>query len=207
MTPSSQVLRIASASASATVLAFSVGLFPGGPAAADSSDPTPATTTSSTQAPAECQLILCLPVLGEDSTPTETERPRRAKEQAPPPAQPAAPAPPEQPAAPAAPPAIVPAPAAPSAAPAPEETDPVQAAPEDSTASAGPTPPNGPTSTSNWNTPVTRSAKATQVAAVSPADGRGPGGPELLPITAGVLLVGVASAAFTWWGRRRVGAH
>ncbi|WP_458779093.1 hypothetical protein [Arthrobacter sp. D3-16] len=207
MTPSSQVLRVASASASAAVLAIAVGLFPGGPAAADSAEPTPATTTASTQAPSECQL-LCLPVLGEDTTRPETERPRKVKEPAGPPAQPADPAQAEQPAPPAAPPAVtVPVPAAPSPAPSPDETGPAGEVPEDATASAVPTPSNGPTGASNWNTPVTRSAKATQVAAVSPADSRDPGGPELLPVAGGVLLVGVATAAFTWWGRNRVGGH
>ncbi|WP_104042891.1 hypothetical protein [Arthrobacter sp. ZGTC412] len=209
MTPSSPVLRVVSTTASAAVLALSAGpFFPGGQAAADSPEPTPATASAS-QAADKC-LLLCLPVLGEDSAPTETVRPLKAKEPAAPPAQPAAPAPgpPDPSAGPAEPPAqTAPAPAAPSGAPEPEETDPGQAAPEATTPGASPTPSNGPTSTSNWDTPVTRSATATQVAAVSGAGDPGADAPALLPIMAGVLLVGAAGAAFAWWGRNRIGAH
>jgi hypothetical protein len=208
MTPSPPVLRVVSATASAAVLAISVGLFPGGPAAADSTEPS-AGAAPSTQAPAGCQL-LCLPVLGEEMSPPETERPRKAKEPVAPPGQPAAPAPaaPNQPAEPAAPPAAtVPAPAAPSAVPAPEAADSGQAPPETAAPASSTPPSNGTAGASNWNTPVTRSAKATQVAAVAPVADPGADDPAPLPIIAGVLLVGAAGVAFAWWGRNRLRAH
>jgi hypothetical protein len=65
-----------------------------------------------------------------------------------------------------------------------------------------------PSAASNWDIPVTKSAKPTQAAAVSRNDGSGLfGGPGLLPIMAGVLLVGVAGLAFAWWGRNRLSSH
>lgn len=143
-------------------------------------------------------------------SPPETERPRKAKEPAAPPGQPAAPAPvaPNQPAAPPASPAVtVPALAAPSAFPVPEETDSGKA-PLETAAPAPSTPPsNGTAGASNWNAPGTRSAKATQVAAVTPVDDPGADDPAPLPIIAGVLLVGTAGVAFAWWGRNRLRAH
>jgi hypothetical protein len=43
---------------------------------------------------------------------------------------------------------------------------------------------------------------------VSRNDGSGLfGGPGLLPIMAGALLVGVAGLAFAWWGRNRLSSH
>lgn len=70
-------------------------------------------------------------------------------------------------------------------------------------------PPTGASSGQDWNTPVTKPAKATPAAAVAPAGDPGPAGPALLPIIAGVLLLGMAGASFIWWGRNRfrVGAH
>ncbi|WP_258805345.1 hypothetical protein [Pseudarthrobacter sp. NS4] len=143
--------------------------------------------------------------------PPETERPRKAKEPAAPPGQPSARAPeaPNQPAAPDAPPAVtVPAPAAPAAATVPEKADSNQAAPE-TTAPAPGTPPSNGTAAgaSNWTTPVTRSAKATQVAAVTQVGGPRSDNPAPLPIIAGVLLLGAAGVAFAWWGRNRLRAH
>jgi hypothetical protein len=61
---------------------------------------------------------------------------------------------------------------------------------------------------SNWNTPVTKTAKPTQAAAGSRNDGSGLfGNAGLLPIMAGVLLVGIAGLAFAWWGRNRLSSH
>jgi hypothetical protein len=46
------------------------------------------------------------------------------------------------------------------------------------------------------------------VAAMSRNDGSGLfGGPGLLSVMAGVLLVGVAGLAFAWWGRNRLSSH
>jgi hypothetical protein len=43
---------------------------------------------------------------------------------------------------------------------------------------------------------------------VSRNDGSGLfGGPKLLAIMAGVLLVGAAGLAFAWWGRNRFSSH
>ncbi|MDT0194572.1 MULTISPECIES: hypothetical protein [unclassified Arthrobacter] len=67
-------------------------------------------------------------------------------------------------------------------------------------------PPTGASSGRDWNTPVTKSAKATRVAAVAP-DGDSGGGPALLPVIAGILLLGAAAASFAWWGRNRLRAH
>jgi hypothetical protein len=60
---------------------------------------------------------------------------------------------------------------------------------------------------SNWNKPVTRSAKATRVAAVSSAGGSGPEGSNFPVIAAGLLLVGTGGGIFAWWGRNRLRAH
>jgi hypothetical protein len=79
MTPSSPVFRVASTTASAAVLAITVGLFPGGPAAADSAEPTPASTTS----PDQC-LLVCWSGPTEDPercrahTDPETQRSRKS---------------------------------------------------------------------------------------------------------------------------------
>jgi len=65
-----------------------------------------------------------------------------------------------------------------------------------------------PSTESNWNKPITKSATPTQAAAVSRNDGSGLfGSPGLLAIMAGVLLVGVAGLAFALWGRNRFSSH
>jgi hypothetical protein len=95
MTPSSPVFRVASTTASAAVLAITVGLFPGGPAAADSPEPTPASTTS----PEQC-LLVCWSGPANDpepAGPTRTGKPKNPESPPAPPADPV-PAPPEQPA-------------------------------------------------------------------------------------------------------------
>jgi hypothetical protein len=95
-------------------------------------------------------------------------------------------------------------PAAPPAEPEGPTTDPTASA---ATRSVVSPPPTGASSGQDWNTPVTRSAKATRVADVAPANDPGDGGPALLPIIAGTLLLGAAGVAFTWLGRNRLRAH
>jgi hypothetical protein len=65
----------------------------------------------------------------------------------------------------------------------------------------------GPSTESNWNKPITKSAKPTQAAAPSTNDGPGPGNGRLLPVTAGVLLVGLGGLSFAWWSRSRLSSH
>jgi outer membrane biosynthesis protein TonB len=199
MTPSSPVFRVASTTASAAVLAITVGLFPGGPAAADSPEPTPASTTS----PEQC-LLVCWSGPANDpepAGPTRTGKPKNPESPPAPPADPV-PAPPEQPAPSDTRPAGTdPAPAAPAAEPEGTAAGPSVAA--TATGSAGSPPPTGTSSGQDWNTPVTRSAQASRVAAVTPGRDPGSGGPALLPIIAGVLLLGAAGASFIWWGRNR----
>jgi outer membrane biosynthesis protein TonB len=204
MTPSSPVFRVALTSASAVVLAITLGLVPGGPAAADSTQPIPASTT----APEQCVLLFCGPAPADDPKPAEPTRTQKPTEPQSPPAAPAdpVPAPPEQPAPSVAPPAeTAPSPAAQSAGPE-ESPSPSRAA---ATGAAASPPPTGASSGQDWNTPVTRSAKPTPVAAVTTPGDPGPDGPALLPVIAGVLLLGTACASFVWWGRNRyrVGAH
>jgi hypothetical protein len=64
-----------------------------------------------------------------------------------------------------------------------------------------------PSTESNWNKPVTKSAKPTQAAAVSDSDGPGFGDQGLPTILVGVLLVGLGGMAFAWWSRNRASAH
>lgn len=205
MSPSLRAIGAVPATAAAAVLALAVSLSAAGAAAAETPDP-----TSTTADPSDCQ-ILCLPVLGEEPKPTENDRPRKAKEPAErtaPPLEPAPAAP--APAAPGIePPATTgPGPAAVPAAPAPAGATPSGSAAPESTAPEPSTTPSASASTeSNWTKPVTRPARPTQAAAVSRAGGPGPGGPDPLAITAGVLLVGAGGLAFAWWGRSRLRAH
>jgi hypothetical protein len=206
MTPSSPALRVVSIASAAAVLALVVGLFPARPAAADSPEPPPATTPQA-EAPAEDCGLLCLPILGGGAQPTEAENAAPTKQPAGP-SQPVNPAPadPAGPEQPPVNPATVPATGTPvagtSAEAALEEPPTVTSA----TGSAVP-PSNDPTRTSSWDTPVTRSERASQVAAIEHAAGSGPGGPKLLPVAAGVLLVGAGAGAFIWWGRNRLRMH
>ncbi|GGI84619.1 hypothetical protein [Pseudarthrobacter scleromae] len=94
------------------------------------------------------------------------------------------------------------------AAPAPTEDSPGgSATPEATHTEPGTTSSATASTESNWTKPVTRPARPTQAAAVAPAGGPGPEGPDPLTITAGVLLVGTAGLAFAWWGRSRFRAH
>jgi outer membrane biosynthesis protein TonB len=206
MTPSSPVFRVASTTASAAVLAITVGLFPAGPAAADSPEPTPMSTTS----PEQCFLLFCGPGPAGDqgpAEPTRTQKPTKQPENPPAPSMDPVPAPPEQPAPSVATPAVDPVPAAPSAVP--EETAGSPAAHTSAAGAVSSPPPTGASSGQDWNTPVTRSAQASRVAAVTPGRDPGSGDPAFLPIIAGVLLLGAAGASFIWWGRNRFrpGAH
>jgi hypothetical protein len=180
-------LRAMPATAAAVVLALSVGLCAGAPARAETSDTSPT-----------CGLI-CLPGLSEpDPKDTRTARPKPTTEQ--PPAAPA-PAPPPLPAE------TAPAPVA-TLAPAPSEDAEHGTPGETATAAPGATSSTAvPSSETNWNKPVTKSAKPTQAAAVSGADGPGFGDPGLLAIVVGVLLMGLGGLAFAWWGRNRISAH
>ncbi|GGH89722.1 hypothetical protein ACFFGR_11885 [Arthrobacter liuii] len=208
MTPSAPVLYAVSTTASAAALALAFGFFPAGPALAASPEPSP-TPVSGTQAPPDCGLV-CLPVLASSPDAGQTGRPRKSREPAPQPAQPAPPAEaPGPPVQPPAPPADTPPAADPSAVPAASEAPPGEPVPDSASASAaaGYRPPTGPSSGQDWNSPVTRSARPTQLAAVAPAPGRGPDGPALLPTVLGALLVGVAAGAFAWWNRNRLRSH
>ncbi|GAB5080705.1 hypothetical protein [Arthrobacter sp. AD-310] len=198
MTPSSPVLRAVSATASAAVLALSLSLPAGGPAYAESPEPTGTATT----APG------CSEGCTQEPTATSPDDPRPGKttrpEDDPQPDQPAAP----QPTAPS-----VPAPEAPArtvdmpAADVPEEPAATETTAEETPGPGATTPATGsPSSTSNWNVPVTRSSKATQAASVS-RQGDGPLGPDLPAIATGLLLVGVGGGTFAWWGRNRLRAH
>lgn len=201
MTPSAPILRTVSTTASAAVLALALGLFPSGPALAATADPSP---TAGTQAPPDCGLV-CVPILADNPDPG---RPRKSKEAAQPPAQPAPPAePPAQPLQPqptepaAQPQAGTPEPAGP---PATAAELPGGAATGTTSPAAGYRPPTGPSSGVDWNSPVNRTAgPARMAAAAAPARDEGPGGPALLPIALGTLLVGVSAGAFAWWNRNR----
>lgn len=207
MSSPSPLLRSVSTTAAAAVLALSAVLAPAGPAVADS--PEPSTTATVTEPPAGSECERDCGWDGQERKPAETATPPKSVE--PPVApEPVAPAPsssaPVQ-VVPAAPsvvpvPAEAPDPEAASEAAAPETVAPEAAITTPSTAATA-----APSGASNWNTPVTRSAQATRVAAVSAADDAGSGGPALLPIVAGLLLVGAAGASFAWWGRNRLGAH
>ena len=191
MIRSSPVLRAVPATVAAVGLALAVGLGAVEAAHAESpaADPTPTVCTSCAQ-PTDGP--------GEDQGKPDPKTPQEPSV----PAQPADPAP--------APPAKK-APAAPEPEPtlAPEPSATVEETPaaEATTASPSPTPSTaGPSTESNWNKPITKSAKPTQAAAISGSDGTGPGA-GLLPIVAGVLLVGLGGISFVWWSRNRVSAH
>jgi hypothetical protein len=74
------------------------------------------------------------------------------------------------------------------------------------TSATGATPSTSPSTDSNWNKPVTKSATPTQAGA-SGGDRPGFGDPGLLTIMAGVLLVGLGGLAFAWYGRNRLSTH
>ena len=173
-------------------MALAAGL--GAVGAAHAESPTPEPT------PTVCE-ALCTP--GTAGPGEEQGKPDPKPTQEPSvPAQPADPAP--------APPAKK-APAAPEPEPtlAPEPSATVEETPtaEATTASPSPTPSTaGPSTESNWNKPITKSARPTQAAAISGNDGTGPG-TDLLPIVAGVLLVGIGGISFAWWSRNRISAH
>jgi outer membrane biosynthesis protein TonB len=190
MIRSSPVLRAVPATVAAVGMALAVGLGTVGSAHAESPTAEPAPTVCES-----CEQPTTGP--GEDQgkpDPKPTQEP-------PAPAQPAVPAP--------APPAKQ-VPAAPepepTLAPVPSATVEETATAEPTTASPSPTPSTaGPSTESNWNKPITKSAKPTQAAAVSGGDDSGSTG--LLPITAGVLLVGLGGLSFAWWSRNRISAH
>ncbi|MGY4540899.1 outer membrane biosynthesis protein TonB [Arthrobacter sp. UYNi723] len=181
MIRSSSVLR----DVSAAVLALLVGLSAAVPAQAEEGEPTPGLC-----------IINCDPgnqKPGPTGTPTPSPTPSAPViEPPPPPPAPVAPAPvptlaPE--------PSVSPAEETPSAAPSTTIPSPSSSAATASTES-------------NWNKPITKAAKPTQAAAVSRNDGAGLfGGPGLLAIMGGVLLVGVAGLAFAWWSRNRLASH
>ena len=186
----SPLLRAVPATVAAAGLALAVGLGTVGAAYAESptAEPTPTACVE------PCNPGTAGP--GEDQgkpDPKPTQEPSV-------PAQPADPAP--------APPAKkVPAAPEPTLAPEPSATVEETATAEATTASPSPTPSTAsPSTESNWNKPITKSAKPTQAAAVSGSDGTGPG-TGLLPIVAGVLLVGLGGMSFVWWSRNRISAH
>ncbi|MHC6231512.1 hypothetical protein ACX5I6_18320 [Arthrobacter sp. MMS24-T111] len=207
MAPSAPVLRTVSTTATAAVMALAFGIFPTGPAAAATPQPSP-TQASGTQTTPDCGL-LCLPVLASSPDTGQTGRPRKSKDPVPPPAQPAPPPAeaPVQPPQPAGPPAATAPQADASVPPADAEAANDGAATAVQSADAAYRPPTGPSSGKDWNSPVTRSAAPTQLAAVSPARGEGPGGPALLPIALGTVLLAVAAGAFAWWNRNRLRSH
>ncbi|RAX47561.1 hypothetical protein DQ354_00875 [Arthrobacter sp. AQ5-06] len=181
MIRSSSVLRDVSAAAATAVLALLVGLSAAAPAQAEEGE-----TPSS-----NCGLICLDDKRGPKDTPTPSPTQTASA------------------------PAIEPPPAPVAPAPAPVPT----LAPESSVSPAGQTPSAVPSTTipspapsavssteSNWNKPITKSAKPTQAAAGSRNDGLF-GGPGLLAIMGGVLLVGVAGLAFAWWSRNRLASH
>lgn len=193
MIRSSPLLRAVTPAVGAVGMALAVGLGAVGAAHAESPTAEPAPTVCES-----CEQPTTGP--GEDPgkpDPKPTQEPQV-------PGQPAVPAP--------APPAKqVPAEPQPEPEPtlAPEPSSTVEetATAEPTTASPSPTPSAaGPSTESNWNKPITKSAKPTQAAAVSDSDRPGFGS-GLLPITAGVLLVGLGGVSFAWWSRNRISAH
>ena len=188
-------------------MALALGIFPAGPAAAATAQPSP-TQASGTQTTTTCGL-LCLPVLASSQDTSQNGRPRKSKDPVPAPTQPAPPAgdAPVQPPQPAGPPAATAPPADAPAVPGDAGAAPGDAATAAPSADAGYRPPTGPSSGQDWNSPVTRSAAPTQLAAVSPARGEGPGGPALLPIVLGTVMFALAAGAFTWWNRNRLRSH
>ncbi len=200
MTQSSSVRRAVPAAAAAAALALSIGLAAVGAAHAEP----PATDPSPT---------VCAEPCGEGTGgPGESgKKPDKPTQEPPTPPAAPAPAPPAQPAP--APPAQAPAPVpqptlapalAPETAAAAEEAP----APETTTPAPSATPSAAtPSMESNWNKPITKSAKPTQAAVISRSGGPGFGSPGLLAIMAGVLLVGLGGIAFVWWSRNRISTH
>ncbi|MEJ1181734.1 MULTISPECIES: hypothetical protein [unclassified Pseudarthrobacter] len=95
----------------------------------------------------------------------------------------------------------------PTLAPEPSATAEETATAEPTAASPSPTPSTAtPSTESNWNKPITKSARPTHAAAVSDSDGTDFGS-GLLPIMAGVLLVALGGVSFAWWSRNRTSAH
>ena len=181
------MLRAVSATVAAVGVALAVGLGPVEAAYAESPTAEPTETACES-----CEQ----PTAGPGENPAKPD---------PKPTQEPVPAPPEDP---------VPGPPAkqvPGApAPVPEPTlEPEPAATAEESATTEPPTPTAatasPSTESNWNKPITKSAKPTQAAAVSGGDDSGSTG--LLPITAGVLLVGLGGISFAWWSRNRISAH
>jgi outer membrane biosynthesis protein TonB len=192
MTRSSPAFRAVSATAAAAVLALSVGLSAVGAAHAESPTPTPSPTCVES-----CETAVADPA-------AEVQRKPEPK----PPEPPQVPGPPVDPGPPAAPQPAAPAPE-PAPTLAPEPSAAVAAPPAEATPSSpGVTPAAaGPSTESNWNKPVTKSAQPTAAAAVNAGDGPGFGDPGLPAIIAGVVLVGLGGLAFAWWSRSRLSAH
>ena len=185
---SSSVLRDVSAAAAAAVLALLVGFSSAAPAQADDGQ----------NGKMPC-VVLCGP--DDDPTPPSPVKPSETPSPLAPVIEP--PAPPPAPVVPAPEPVPALAPE-PSVSPTEESTSAVPSTTIPSPPSSSATP----SRESNWNKPITKSAKATQAAAVSRNDGSGLfGGPGLLAIMGGVLLVGVAGLAFAWWSRNRLASH
>ncbi len=190
MTRSPYVLRAMSATAAVAVLALAVGLPGVAPANAETSPPSPT-----------CGLI-CLPLPSQPQPGTPGSPAPDPTSQVP--SAPVKPPPPPAPAQPAAP---APDPV-PTLAPEPEETLTATPSAAATTGTPGSTPSSaGPSAESNWNKAITKSAQATQAAAISAGDGPGFGNSGLLTIMAGVLLVGLGGLAFAWWSRNRHSAH
>lgn len=193
MIRSSPVPRAVPATIAAFGMALAVGLGAVGAAHAESPTAEPAPTVCES-----CEQPTTGP--GEDQgkpDPKPTQEP-------PVPTQPVdpAPAPPAKqvPAAPAPEPE-------PTLAPEPSATAEETATAEPTVASPSPTPSTAtPSTESNWNKPITKSARPTHAAAVSDSDGPGFGS-GLLPIMAGVLLVALGGVSFAWWSRNRLSAH
>ncbi len=187
MIRSSSVRRDLSAAAAAAVLALLVGLSAAVPAQAEDGE-----TPSS-----NCGLICLDDRKGPKDTPTRAPTQTSSAPAIEPPAPPPAP--------------IAPAPEpVPTLAPEPS-VSPTEESPSAAPSTTIPSPPSSsaiPSKESNWNKPITKSAKPTQAAAVSRDDGSGLfGGPGLLAIMAGVLLVGVSGLAFALWSRNRIASH
>ncbi|HJV99715.1 MAG TPA: hypothetical protein VJ617_11550 [Arthrobacter sp.] len=189
MIRSSPVLRAVPATLAAVGVALAVGLGAVGAAYAESptADPTPTVCAEP-----------CNPVTAGPGGDQGKPDPKPTQE--PGPAQPAVPEPPAKQVP------VAPAPE-PTLAPEPSATVEEPATAEPTTASPSPTPTTAsPSTESNWNKPITKSAKPTQAAAVS--DGDDPGvGTGLVTIMAGVVLVGLGGLSFAWWSRNRVSAH
>ena len=186
----SPVLRAVPAAVAAVGMALAVGFGAVGAAHAESptAEPTPTVCESCEQ-----------PTNGPGEDPGKPD-PKPTQEPVPsPPLDPGPPAK-QVPAAPAPEPE-------PTLAPEPAATVEETTTAEPTTASPSPTPSTAsPSTESNWNKPITKSAKPTQAAAVSGKDGPGFGS-GLLPIMAGVLLVALGGLSFAWWSRNRLSAH